>query len=321
MSDEDFWFRTLFKIKLYEVSGESFQQLFQKIMEYRYPSDFSSVTSYGNQGDGGNDGWFPNEGRYFQVYGRKADSKSDSSSKKVIEDFKKLQDHWKNIKKYHFVYNDRFCGVPAPIQQKLQELQMTHNLEEASVWAGAKLERLFMELKHDEKEFILGGVPSQLPDFVDPSALSEILKHLADKDSPWQLLTNQTAPDFEEKITINGLQKAVAEYLNFYSRQIKDVDDFLNGEDIGLRQEIAQEMKELYGKSCDTIPDRSEDAPSTEDVPSTRYVWMVEQLIPRAAWKHPHSIKAYREAAQVVLAKYFEACDIYEHPSTITIPK
>jgi len=64
MSHENFWFRTLFKLKIYEVSGESFQKLFSDIAGYRYPG-FQAVAPYGNQGDGGNDGWVPDENRYF----------------------------------------------------------------------------------------------------------------------------------------------------------------------------------------------------------------------------------------------------------------
>jgi hypothetical protein len=41
---------------------------------------------------------------------------------------------------------------------------------------------------------------------------------------------------------------------------------------------------------------------------------MMERLIPSQARAHPHSLKAYREAAEVVLAKYFESCDIYAQP-------
>lgn len=310
MSHESFWFRTLFKIKLYEASGESFQRLFQDIMSYRYP-DFRSVAPY--QGDGGNDGWIPSEHCYFQVYGKKANSGLDLPliRKKVIEDFEKIRNHWGEIKKYHFVYNDRFDGAPAPIQKKLKELQTTYNLEEANVWAGRELERFFMELHQDQKESILGSVPARLPDFIDPKAVNEILNHLAYKVSPLPLLPEQTAPDFGEKIRINKLILPVSDDLIRYSRQVNDIDDFLDKRYSGLKQEIAQDMKELYNESCVEIPDRAENAANT------RYVWMVERLIPPAAQEHPCFLKAYREAAQVVLAKYFEACDIYEPPDSV----
>ena len=80
--------------------------------------------------------------------------------------------------------------------------------------------------------------------------------------------------------------------------------------DVGLKQSIATEMQAIYKQSLIKIPQCS-------DAANMRYVWMVEKLIPQSASKHPHSYKAYREAAQVILANYFEICDIYEHPSTI----
>ena len=48
-----------------------------------------------------------------------------------------------------------------------------------------------------------------------------------------------------------------------------------------------------------------------------RYVWLVESLIPNSIPQHPHTMKAYRQAAQVIIAKYFETCDAYEHPNSI----
>jgi len=315
MSNENFWFRSLFKIKIYEASGESFQRLFQDIMSYRCP-DFQSVAPYGNQGDGGNDGWIPDEKRYFQVYGKKANSELNVSyiQKKAREDFEKLKTHWGTVERYHFVYNDRFEGTPAPIGQTLLELQKVHNLLETSVWAGAKLEQCFMELSHDQKEAILHSIPAELPEFINPQAVSEILSYLADKVPNIASMLNQTAPDFNEKIQINGLTSPVPDFLRSYSYQIQNVDDFLQVRNIGLAQAISEEMRTFYKESCAKIPNRE------ENLANLRYIWMIEQLIPPKTKEHPHTFKAYREAAQVILAKYFEACDIYEHPSTITTP-
>jgi hypothetical protein len=311
MSNENFWFRTLFKLKLYEVSGESFQRLFNDIASYRYP-DFQAVAPYGNQGDGGNDGWFPDEKRYCQVYGKKANSDANLPYilKKATGDFDKLKTKWGQIDYYHFVYNDRFEGAPAPIGQELLELKKQHKLTEASVWDSRKLERLFMELDDDKKSCILGSIPVDIP-FIDSRLVAELLKHLADNISPSVSLLNQTAPDFNEKIQFNGLTPPVSIFLKNYSYQTQDVDEFLIKRDIGLKQSIAIEMQEIYEESSRIITNGI-------DTANMRYVWMIEKLIPDYAKNHPHTLKAYREAAQVILAKYFEICDIYEHPSTVT---
>jgi hypothetical protein len=98
MSSEKFWYRTLFKLNIYKVSGESFQRLFNDIASYRY-RNFQAVAPYGNQGDGGNDGWFHDENRYFQVYGKKEDSKTDLNYilGKATGDFINIQNTWGQI--------------------------------------------------------------------------------------------------------------------------------------------------------------------------------------------------------------------------------
>jgi hypothetical protein len=67
----------LFKLKVYESSGNSFQKLFSDIMVLNNPA-FRRVCAYGNKGDGGNDGYVPSEQRYYQVYG--PEYYADSSS-------------------------------------------------------------------------------------------------------------------------------------------------------------------------------------------------------------------------------------------------
>lgn len=312
MSHENFWFRTLFKLKIYEVSGESFQRLFNDIASYRHPN-FQAVAPYGNLGDGGNDGWIPDENRYFQVYGKKPSSETNLPYiiKKATGDFDKIQNNWGQIDYYHFVYNDRFEGAPSPIGQALLALKNQHNLIEASVWDSRKLEQTFMELDKDQKESILGGIPSDIPDFIDSRMVAELLKHLADNASQNISLLKESAPVFDSKIELNGLMPPISDFLKTFSYQIQDVDDFLSTRDIGLKQSIATEMQEIYKESCSKIPN------DADAVANTRYVWMMEKLIPKTVC-HPHSRKAYREAAQVILANYFEICDIYEHPGTIT---
>lgn len=313
MSSENFWYRTLFKLEIYKVYGESFQRLFEDIASYRY-SNFQAVAPYGNQGDGGNDGWISSENRYFQVYGKKANSDTNLSYiiNKATGDFNTIKENWGQIDYYHFVYNDRFEGAPAPVIKAVSDLKITHNLKESSVWDSRKLEQLFMELSDDQKQSILGSIPVDIPDFIDSRLVAELLKHLTDNISPVPLLGKQPAPDFNEKIQFNGLTEPVRDNLKYYSYQTQDVDNFLIKRDTGLKQSIATEMQEMYQASKKIIPDGIEAA-------NIRYVWMMEKLIPENVKKqHTHTRKAYFSAAEVILAKYFEICDIYEHPSTIT---
>lgn len=313
-SPSNIWYRLLFKVKIYEASGDSFQRLVSQIYEGS-EADFQSIAPWGNWGDGGNDGWVPSAGQYFQVYGPKPTTQwqPNDAVNKAIDDFKKLPVKWKDIRKYSFVLNDRYCGIPAPVASALQQLKIDYNLENASAVNTAKLESLFMALEEDQRQAIIcGGVPVGIPEFVDSRHIGELLSHLADKPSIQSGFLSELPPDFEQKITFNGLTEPIPAFLRAYSYQTTTVEDFLGPRDPGLQQAIAEEVQHLYEESKSIIP--NDDA----NAANIRYVWMVDKLIPDAMRKHPHSMKAYREAAQIVLAKYFETCDAYEHPERLT---
>lgn len=308
----DYWYRLLFKVKLYEASGYAFQGLVEHLYQYGV-TGFQSIAPWGNWGDGGNDGWIPETGHYLQIYGPKATTawQPTDAVKKATTDFAKLPKKWSDVERYSFVLNDRFTGTPAPVARSLQELQNKHRLLSARSVDCAALESLFMSLAEDQRQVIVGGLPATTPGFVDSRAVGELLSGLADRIAPMAfLMSKNDAPDFDEKIIFNGLTEPVASYLRLYSYQTSTLDDFLGKRDIGLGQAIAQEVRKLYKQSKAIIP------ASDHEAANLRYGWMMERLIPELPRQHPHSLKAYREAAQIVLAKYFETCDAYEHPSS-----
>ncbi len=305
MMSAEYWYHLHFKLRLYEADGNAFQRLVADILHAAFP-DFEPVAPAGRYGDGGNDGFIRGEGRYFQVYGPHAGSAPQPADvvRKVKEDFAKLRQRYPNLQRYSFVMNDRYRGVPANVSDALLALEQETGVACDAV-ASHVLADLFMKLPEVRRQMILGGVPTTLPEYVDPRAVAEVLQHLA--DAPMRVdPSRERAPDFEEKIRFNGLPPAVADRLRSMSYQCGTVEDFLASRGRHLAQAIAMELRELYAQSLATVT--SDDA----DTSALRYVWMIEQLLPPV--EHPHSLKAYREAAEVVLAKYFESCDVYAQP-------
>ncbi|MBI4773767.1 MAG: hypothetical protein HY788_06235 [Deltaproteobacteria bacterium] len=308
---KDFWYRKLFRLKIHEASGTEFQRLFNDVMQYS-TQGFQAVAPWGNWGDGGNDGWCPRENRYFQVFGPQAATTRSpvQAVNKTIIDFNKLRKKWPTIERYHFVYNDRFRGAPAPIASSLLNLAIDENLKEATPISSAELEAKFMSLTESQKMMIVGGIPAETPEFIDPSAIGELLTYLADNPPQIVPLLDDTSPDFHKKIQLNGITVPVSEYLRIYSYQVDEIDVFLKVRDPGLAQQIALQINELYHRSKTAVVDSA-------DAPNERYVWLVESLIPTSKRNHPHSLAACRLAAQVIISKYFETCDAYEHPDSI----
>ncbi|SMO33225.1 hypothetical protein SAMN06265380_10177 [Ruegeria faecimaris] len=272
--------------------------------------DFQSIAPWGSAGDGGNDGYVRSSGHYLQVYGPKAGSNWSPAvaAKKSEDDFQKLLNKWNGLNRYSFVLNDRFQGVPGPVEISLQNIQKLYGVDADSI-ACAQLTDRFTDLKEFEMMEIVGGVPGHQPTFIDKRKIGELLEHLANKVSPNGLSSKGLAPDFDEKIEFNGLSDAVGARLRANSYQDADVTGFLNVRGQWLAEGIAQELRDLYAESKSTIID-------LEDAADLRYVWMVGKVIPESAHAHPHSFKAFHGAAEVILAHFFEACDVYDKPET-----
>jgi len=311
-NSNEFWLKLLFKVKLYEIHGDAFQNLFSQLMELSNPK-FQSIAPWGNWGDGGNDGWIEEDGHYFQVYGPKPTTKDVETEavKKAVGDFDKLPGKWTNVSRYTFVLNDRYSGIPAPLASAMQKLKIDKSLDDADVKGCKELTDIFMGLPESKRQEIIPGIPPGQPEYIDTRCVGELLSNLADNTNFNLAFFSGIAPDFDEKIIFNGLTTPFSEAIKYHFWHKSVVDDFLNSRDMGLQQAISEEISELYKKSKQAIPDRDVEASNT------RYVWLVEELIPRMARSHPHSLAAYRTAAQIIISKYFETCDVYDHPDSI----
>lgn len=313
--NENYMYRMLFRLEVYKSSGDSFQQLISKVLFHAMPG-FQLIQPYGNWGDGGNDGWIASDDHYFQVYGPKPTTQTSplAEVKKAVDDFHKLPAKWGQVKKYSFVINDHFSGVPAPVTAALKKLKEDKNLVDAAVIGTNELMQLFMGLPNDIKMDIVGSIPSEVPDFIDPRSVKELLSYLV--NNSMGMTTNflvGLAPEFEEKIVFNGLSRVISLRLESNSYQVYDIDTFLDSVDTNLKQAIAKEVKDIYQQSKQELDD------SLPDAVDLRYLWMMEKLIPPQIHESNNmpAIGGYRRVAELVLAKYFETCDVYEDPNSI----
>jgi hypothetical protein len=309
-ANRPFLFRVFFKLKVHETHGDAFQKLFSQVMQYADPR-FESIVPYGNWGDGGNDGWIQEDGHYFQLYGPRPTTKDTAPGalQKALDDYDKLPKKWKDVRRFSFVFNDRFDGTPAPIASALQELKISKKLQHAACYSMQKLLATFMSLPEEQRQDILSAsLPDDEVELTDQAALGELLTSLTAITAAQAYFLSETAPEFEAKITFNGLSPAVSHRLRSASYQVSIVDDFLETLDAGTRQALAQQIHGYYSESKEAIPDG-------EDAPDQRYFWLVGRLVPSQNLSKLQTA-AFRPAAELILAKYFETCDAYEHPDS-----
>lgn len=305
-----------FKLKVFESSGNTYQDLFAKVMAYAHP-EFKKISVF--HGDGGNDGYIPSAGWYFQVYAPEVLTPKDRIEKaaavKIPKDLEKLKKHWDSIcpvKKYSFVYNDRFKGMPATISAALQDLGRD-NVIEIEGFDSQCLLNCFMDLNDEQKSDIVGFCPDLTTYYaLDNDVLAKLLFSIVERYGGALVLDHKPyAPDFEKKLDHNKFSLGIKDLLRFRTRETSYINDFFvkyPDDD----QSVANTINNLYDDSMKIIPD------DTEGYQDLRFMWVRRYIIPETLRNEVNNDKikatAFYAAAEMIIAKYFESCDVFESP-------
>lgn len=107
------------KLMLYEKNKEEFEKFVIEIYRIEYPN-IQSVKPQGQKGDGGNDGYVPNE-LVLQCYAPEHIDTKQTNDKIERDLNRAINSGWK-FKEWHFVINDKFKGIPRDVHHKIDEL-------------------------------------------------------------------------------------------------------------------------------------------------------------------------------------------------------
>ena len=275
-------------------------------MGYRYPS-FIPIKPNGRAGDRKNDGYIPELGIFFQVY---APEKPDSSrtpraaALKATHDFEGLKDGWTQptpIREFRFAFNDKYRGTPHAIVDAVHGIATRHGIR-ATVFLAKDLENDAFALADDQILAVVGPVPASglLPD-VDFALLGEVVRYVIEHGPPPSTTSTLTAPDFDEKIAFNGLSPKVASLLTVASYQSEAVRDFFSLA-VGERQRLRDRLATIYQDAKEN--------PSAHGRADLIFFNILETISPPVA----EHAALRQQAALVVMAYFFEACDIFEDP-------
>jgi hypothetical protein len=305
-NQDTLWFRLFFKLRLYEARGENFQRFISELIYMKDPR-FQSVCPYGNQGDGGNDGYIQEDEHYFQVYGPLASSQSVAqSATKAREDFDKLKENYPSIKKYTFVMNDRYEGIPTAVTNEIDQIKRDHSIEATCV-GSIQLEKIFTELPQEDKVRFVQCVPPEEDCWVDTSEVGRMLTNIAVKQLPQPVLKLE-APDVDKKIKVNDFSEIVSHQITYHLHYRQAVEDYFVSFP-ALRQEVGEKINSMYTKTKENI---YECIPAHEPNRSDFvYQKIKSQIMP--AYESAVLQKVYDQALNIILSYYFETCDIGEY--------
>lgn len=304
--------RKLVKLRIYAARGSAFQTLFEEVMGST-SSDFTSIAPYGNSGDRKNDGYERGAGVFYQVY---APTNPDSSpkvlaaAKKAQDDFEGIKKHWGRltaIREYRFVFNDQYSGCPAPVEQILLSIEKDHQVSAKSMVAR-HIEDLAMQLPEDRlREVIQCALPStDFLESIDFSVLREVIDHIFNNLAPVTRDSTLSAPDFQAKISFNGLSRQVASILTVGSYQSEVVTDFFSKNSNFAKQLLRDHLAAIYN---DTLP-TFDGAPESERGDMV-FFHVLKSITPTT---QSNDFGVAQNAAIVVMSYFFESCDIFEHP-------
>jgi hypothetical protein len=307
--------RKLFKLRVHEAQATEYQRLFEKVMGYRF-QEFVPIKPYGNVGDGGNDGYIPSTGTYYQVYAPEAPASSPTiakAAKKVADDFVLLLEHWQEVRPicaYCFVFNDKYLGSPKPVEDALAVIRKSHNLD-ARVFLAKHLEAEALQLPDDQVFDVIDTIVSEPVVFppVDFTVLGEVIGHVMGTKVPVDGDALLKAPDFEEKIQFNGLTKGVAGLLTAGSYQREVVVDFFSKNSEFARQKLRDHIASMYRESLQRISALIADPRERGDLV---FFDLRGRMTPPKT--ESSALASAQEAVTVVIAFYFEACDVFEDP-------
>jgi len=299
----------MFQVRIYQSNGQRYEDLFVSVMTRR-DARFRPVKPQGPIGDQGNDGFIPEEGRYFQVYAPEDPQiKVDNAAAKARDDFGKLKEHWESdapIVDFRFVFNDKYQGSYPTVEHALAELQREHGLETAKPFLAKDLEREFWRLSSSDKEAVLATViprPQYIED-IDYVALTEILQHIVDNQIPIPAEGLSAVPDYDQKMQFNDIDTAT-DLLRVGNFQNAAVDQYFDQHGEFTRTDIRNRLAHSYeAVRAEETEESSADTRSGDRI----FFRLLNEIAPDAT-------KQVQDAAIVLIAYFFEKCDLFEDPA------
>ena len=150
-------------------------------------------------------------------------------------------------------------------------------------------------LTDDQIQTIIGHIPDPAKVMLNYSILNEVIKYIMQLSLDVPLPPDIKMPDWDQKIQFNHLSKATAIRLNNGYLQVNSLQKYLDDSSNFLADTLRDKMNEIYISEKKTFS-------------GDELFWAI---VRKAS---PVNEAPYQSAVIVIMAKYFEACDIFERP-------
>ncbi|WP_419837866.1 ABC-three component system protein [Candidatus Poriferisodalis sp.] len=297
MNAERVWWRQKFELKFVRQRGSAFESFIQQLFELAFPGDYTQVAPAGALGDRKCDGLLPSQDRLFQIYAPARFDKRDAM-RKLTGDFDGAVSHWGNrFSTWTLVHNVR-DGLPTYVHDFLHDRTQSelskHMCEE---WGFSKLVSLTMDLSDDDLTHLLGP-PLKLEDFLEVE-VKDIVPLLREVESVDLSDVREIQPVAENKLERNGLSIALQDGIRYAMRRTDQVQRYFDSQKARptYRDNLALQFTSKYRRLV-------EEGYESDAIIDSFVAW----ILPSTYQTTLHA------AAMVVIAFFFEQCDIFENP-------
>lgn len=304
--DERLIFKLMLEARLLRSNGAAYESLFVDVMTASEPG-FRAVKPQGNIGDRKNDGWVKDAGKYWQVYAPEDPSDKESkATAKLNEDFAGLYAYWNAIspiREFYFAVNDKGNGCYPTTEAALATIQKAYALQKAEPFGMKCLMDRFLGLSREQMIGIIGlpPQPSNLAT-IEFAALTPILHHLINDWTPLGGGETLVAPDLDEKLKFNGLGKIPSDFLRMGAYQVGQIEQYFDRTGDFTRTDIKNRLATMFDEA------KANQSAGKQDLLADRIFFdMVDRL-------NLSRTQAGQNAAVVLMAYFFESCDIFDEP-------
>jgi hypothetical protein len=283
---------------LADLYGSAFEDFFHKVMCARH-SDFLDVRTAGQLGDQGADGLSLHRRKLYACYAPQTVNVREVEEKFSSDLHKAIEKRASQFGTFVFVHNDR-RGIHPQVATLLSEAAASHPEVKFEQMGSRHLWYEFMGLEQALAEDILGcPIPvQQLVYGVGMEDLASLLKHLREQRSAAEPLT--PLPNVSpEKLDFNAIVGDARQALIRGMRHTHLVEAFYSG---AYREIEHDEVTQGFRLYFDQVR-RDWDDP--EDI-----LWQLEMYVLGNGSQPPR----VQQAAWVILAHFFERCDIFQEP-------
>ena len=302
--EEKYLARIIFKNKIYQADKQGFEDLFT-IVKQNESSNFKQIKPQGSLGDGKCDGFNEVTAEYYQVYAPEELTGNESTMlSKMDASISGLIEFWEEkgfkVTKFYYVVKDDYKNVYALVYTNAKAIADKYKIE-CEVLTCKNIEDTFLSLSEDHIVEIIGIIPDPLNiDTVEFGVMKEVIDFLLKGKGTKIKELIPIHPDFEKKTVFNSLSNAVTEFLNAGQRQSFVIKEYFELNSKFIKEELRQIFNGIYKDAVIAIPDSE-----------TKNDEVFQYIIDKSSPKDNFSV---HNAVYILMAYYFEYCDIFEIP-------